>query len=327
MTQDVVPANQWSGMDSGLGDIEASDLRMPRLSIDKDTGTWQSSMGQEKFEYITAIPLGVVKQRVLWQPNMSDDNVGPMCKSPNAKEGYPTLKGKNEELFPWQASGFNPGDFPLNPDGRAVVPCTSCRLASWGSHPDGKKAWCSEQWTIPVIYGAEDDEPQISALLTAQRSSLAGAKSFFAGLYQRQKPGFAFKVKIGLIAQTRGKNKYYVPTWSIIGGTDEEEWPVYSNSYVAFREYVARPPRGDEAAVDATTVAASNVVQGQFTQQTWAPGTPAQPVQPAQPVPTAQPMPQPQPAAQQPVMQPTPAQAVPLQPPINMTARDDDLPF
>lgn len=334
--QEVLPANQFNGMASGLEDIDANDLRMPRLGIDRETGMWTSSMSDEKFPYITAIPLGVNKQRVLWQANMSDDNVGPMCKSPNNREGYPTLKGKDEELFPWGASGFNPGDFPLNADGRAVVPCTSCRLAQWKSHPDGKKAWCSEQWVIPVLYGANDDEPQITALLTAQRSSLAPVKLYFGGLIQRRLPAFAKLVKIGLNAQMRGKNKYFVPTWGIIGDTDQDEWPVYSESFMTIRDYVGRPPRGDEEAVSAASVASGNVVQGSFAQQaTWAPGAQATPVQPVNVQPQPQATAMQQPVMQQPVMQPPMMQAVqpvqqqaPVPTPVNVTARDnDDLPF
>jgi hypothetical protein len=321
MTQpgtEVMPANQY--LATGMEDIDPNDLRMPRLSIDKEDGTFVNSMTNDKFEYMTAIALGVIKQRVLWQAMMGEGDLGPMCKSPNAKEGYPTLEGRPEELFPWPAAGFSPEDFPLNAEGRKVLPCANCRLSQWKSHPDGKKAWCSEQWTIPILYGAEDDEPLITALLTAQRSSLAGAKGFFGGLFQRQQPAFSTYVKIGLQAATRGKNKYYVPTWAIKGSTDQEEWPLYSQSYLTIRYYVSKPPRGSDE-VNAAQVGDANVIQGSVQQQTWAPG---------QPLTTTVPVTQPVVAQSAPVTAPVApaAQPAPVASPMNQTARDfDDLPF
>lgn len=326
----VVPADQWAEMSSGLEDIEASDLRMPRITIEKDDGVFKDNMSGETFAYMTAVPLGVIKQRVLWQPTMGEETLNPMCKSPDSKQGFPTISGKKEELFPWEASGFSPGDFPLNPEGRAVVPCTSCRLAQWKSHPDGKKAWCSEQWTIPILYGPEDDTPQITALLTAQRSSLAPAKGYFAGLFQRKVPAFSSYAIIGLNPMMRGKNKYFIPTWKLKGATPEDEWPVYSQSYQVIREYVQQPPRSGEE-VNAQSVAGSNVVQGSFIQTpTWTPG---QPLVSEADIATLQAQKQTQ--MQSPIMQ---QQSVPFVqgpaptayvPPVNTTSRDadDDLPF
>lgn len=314
----VVPADQYSGLESGLGDIAPEDLRMPRIGIDKDTGEFVDSMTNAQYPRIDAILLGCIKQRVLWQPNMPENPVGPMCKSPDFETGYPTMQGSPEELFPWAASGWSADQLPKDTEGRVMASCATCRLKEWGSHPDGKKTWCSEQWAVPIIFGAEGETPSITALMTFQRSSLAPIRTYFGGLFQQQRPAFSKVAVLRLQAKMRGRNKYYVPIIQGLSDTDQAEWPMYSTAYMTVRRYIAQPPRVADKPADAASVAAANTVSSNAT---WAPGTPAAattiPGQVVTPTPTP-----PTPPAQ-PAMPVLPV----VTPSVVARDSDDDLPF
>jgi len=344
---DVLPAGAYDPNVTGLEDFNASDMRMPRLSIDHEKGGFVDSLNPDNaMPEIQVIPLGLIKQRVMWPALMTDDggDSNPMCKSVDHNTGYPNITSTDQrELFPWQASGWNPNDFPRDDVQRIVLPCNSCRLKEWKSHPDGKKTWCSEQYAMPLLYAPVDpsftlqQEPTILALYTAQRSSINSAKAFFAGMVRQQKPAFAFRARFTLKREQRGKNTYYVPLMTVIGSSGQDDWPAYAASYTEVRAYLTQPPRvrddQQQAGVSGAGIAQNNQMGG-FQNTTWAPGqqaAPAQtaPVQTAQPVdpayeawkrqqaqqaapvqqvPVAQPVPQPQPS----VVQATPVVGGPV---------------
>jgi hypothetical protein len=369
MTQSNLPVLP-TDLDTGLEDFSAEDLRMPRLAINHDNGTFKDTLSGAEYPALVVITLGLIKQRVMWHPTLKEGDSVPLCKSTNYKVGYPTTKQPNAaDNFPWGASGWNPSDFQPDEEGRLNLPCESCRFKEWKSHPDGKKTWCSEQHTIPLLYAPLDPsdpnsvmmEPGMQALYTAQRSSLAASKTFFAAIVRQNEPAYSVKARLTLMAQTRGKNTYYTPVFTIMGRTDVNQWPTYSDTYRTIREFVSRPPATRDADGNIIqNLQQSNVVQGSvvpqydpsFQQQSWAPQQPvqqqAQPVyqQPAQAPVYQQPAPvvaQPQPVqqVQQPVYQQPVQQTPPLQPPLPVqqpvnpvpagpsSARDadDDLPF
>lgn len=358
-----------AGYATGLEDFDVSDLKLPRLGIDHENGTFKDNLSNMQFETISIIPLGLIKQRVLWHPVVPEgknDSV-PMCKSTDHNTGFPTV-GTNDVTkdFPWAAAQWNPTDFPMNEEGRLTLPCQSCRLKDWGSFPvDGKKTWCAEQHTIALLYGPEGAEPGMTALFTAQRSSINASKAFFASIARRQLPAFAITARVTLTAQMRGKNKYYVPAFVETGLTEQGNWAIYSESYMSVRTFITQPPRlKDDKQQQQNTgnIGQTNTIQGQFSNNTWVPGQPqpqpqqpvqqpayatqhqyTQPAQPqqqyAQPAPThplpppTHPLPPP-PMTQQPAPQapPPPVAAPPVQhAPAQAgggTARDDDdLPF
>lgn len=319
---------------TGLEDFGVEDLKLPRLNIDHEKGGYCDSLAPEiAYPKIDVIPLGLVKQRVLW-PAIMDDSTKkkPMCRSVDNSVGFPNTTSTDPlEAFPWQATGWNPNDFPKDTAGRTQLPCSTCRLATWGSHPDGKKTWCSQQHAIVLLYAPEGSEPSMLALFTAQRSSINVSKSFFGSIHRQQLPAFAIRGQWGLTAQMRGKNKYYVPTMVASGRTDQGLWPMYQQNYLQVRGYVTRAPRSDDddkqqANVSGQNVASQNVNAG-FGNNSWAPGQPTQQAAtPVQPVQVAQPAVDPQRAAfeqwqrdqaaqaaapaAQPVATPAPAQAV-----------------
>lgn len=310
---------------TGLEDFDESDLRLPRLVIDHENGGFADSLNPEfVMPSISVIALGLVKQRVMWPALMTDDegDSNPMCKSVNHSTGYPNMTSSDKrELFPWEASGWNPNDFPRDEQARIVLPCNSCRFKEWKSHPDGKKTWCSEQHAIVLLYAPIDDnaefqqEPAMLALFTAQRSSINASKAFFAGMFRQQKPAFAFRAKWSLRKEQRGKNIYYTPLMTIVGNTDQEQWPNYAKPYIEVRDFITQPPRlGDDqqqAGVTGSSIAQNNQMGngggGGFTNTTWAPGQPQQGTvmnQQGQPVQQYQSTPQPAPVQQQPAVDP-----------------------
>lgn len=338
---------QYDGQEfeTGLEDFSAEDLRMPRLNIQHKNGTFKDSLTGEEHEVLHVVVLGLIKQRVLWQPQVEDDS-SPLCKSTNFKDGFPTMDAKKaNENYPWSAAGWHPNDFPQK-DGRTVLPCDNCRLKEWGSHPDGKKTWCSEQHTIPLLYSAvENVSPQMMALYTTQRSSITASKGFFAAIVRAHEPAYSVTARISLRKQQRGTNEFCVPIFTVTGKTIQDDWPLYSQSYRQVRDFIGQPPRKRDDGVNAEL---ANNTQGQYApgfqpQQNWAQPQQQPPPQ-GQYVPQpAQMMPQPGLIPQQrpePVQQIQPQQATQVQPqqvvqptaplPANPTARDaepDDLPF
>lgn len=288
---DLALPSDYDASVTGLEDFGVEDLKLPRLSIDHEKGGYVDSLAPELvYPSIEVIPLGLIKQRVLWPAIMGDDNGNkkPMCRSVDNKIGYPnTVSTDPLEAFPWQASAWQQKDFPVDSEGRTTLPCDNCRLQTWGSHPDGKKTWCSQQHAIVLLYAPEGNQPSMLALFTAQRSSINVSKGFFATIVRQEQPAYAFTGKWGLTAQTRGKNKYYVPTMVISGRTSQTDWSVYQRNYLSVRDMITRAPRNGNAAneqqanVSGQNVAAQNVNTG-FQNQTWAPGQPTQPAQPVQ---------------------------------------------
>lgn len=293
---DVIPVGTYEV--TGLEDLDASDLRLPRLSIDHENGGYIDSLNPDfVMPEIQVIPLGLVKQRVMWPALMTDDggDSNPMCKSVDHATGYPnTTSTDRRELFPWDAAGWNPNDFPNDDAGRVVLPCNSCRLKDWKSHPDGKKTWCSEQHAIVLLYAPVDttvhlqQEPSMLALFTAQRSSINASKGFFAGMVRQNQPAFAFRARWTLRKEQRGKNTYYTPLMTIVGKTSQDMWPTYATPYTEVRQFITQPPRirdeQQQANVSGQNIAQQNANTG-FQNTTWTPGQqPQGPVIQAQPV-------------------------------------------
>src|ERR1051325_10827569 len=113
---DLVQPGAYDPNVTGLEDFDVSDMRLPRLSIDHEKGGFVDSMNADlAMPEIQVIPLGLIKQRVMWPALMTDDggDSNPMCKSVDHSTGYPNLISKDpRELFPWQATGWDPNAFP-----------------------------------------------------------------------------------------------------------------------------------------------------------------------------------------------------------------------
>lgn len=230
----------------GLDDIKAEDLGAPpRLNIEHHEKVFKVSGSGEEFEEINLIILGMVRQRTLWSPDIPEgDQLPPMCKSPDYVNGFPELSEdiKPEYRFPWNASGL-----PLNvlqdngPGIKQSVSCEDCKLKEWGSDPKSNRPWCSEEFTLPVLYQTDGDwQP---ALLTLKRSSLKNAKNYMASFKASRTPLFAFETKLTLTQNKRGNVRYCVPNFNKGQQTDQGDWTGYLDMFKGVRDYLKAFPQ------------------------------------------------------------------------------------
>ena len=243
---DVVPAGQFDGM-TGLEDFETTDMVMPRLGIEHTEGKLVDNLTGQKFEKLQVVMLGLIKQRILWDTEVNDGDT-PLCKSYDHKNGHP-----DGDRFPWDASGFDrqqAGD---------TLPCTSCALQQWGSHPQRDTPWCSEQHTFPVLLNiGDEDEPNFAApaIFTVQRSGIKPSKTYLTSFSRSKTPLFTVVTEITLNIQRRGSVTYSVPKFSQIGKTDEAEWEEFAQHYLQIRDFVTTPPEPKDD--EGVPVAANN---------------------------------------------------------------------
>lgn len=252
MSTDVVPMGTY---ETGLDDLTSADLTVPRLRIAHKDGVFKDSATNEELPELICVILGLVRQRVLFHHNVEDGDK-PMCKSPDFKAGYPTMEPTSKEkAFPWKLSGFDPNDFPPVND-RIVLPCESCKLREWDSHPvTGKKPYCAEQFTLPIFYAPSLDELKegryASALITFQKTGVPPTKKYLSPFVARKTGAYTVFTRIGLTQMSRGQTDYCVPNFQKLGDTDPEDWSEYSENYGAIRKFLQdNVPGGAEDMTD-----------------------------------------------------------------------------
>jgi len=302
--------------DTGLEDFDMADAVIPRLTIVHKEGEFKDGLNNEQFPRLRVVILGLVKQRVLWHPDL-DDGDWPMCRSANFNMGMPNMSDDQprEKRFPWDKSGFATGDYPPAEDGRVRLPCSGCALKDWKSHPDGKKPYCTEQWTLPLLYDPREDENWVPAIITFQKTGLKPLKSYFTSFARNQTAPFTAITEIGLDLNKKGSTDYSVPNFKRVGDTDEANWRDYSVNFRTMRDFLQAEPGARDEDEDSTPAAPA------AKEDPWA--TPSEPAAPAAKKPdvveaeivpeVAEKAPESQPAASS-----APAPAV---------AEDDDLPF
>lgn len=240
----VVPSDSDTSNDlTGLEDVEASDLVMPRLTIDHDTGEFVDSLSGERYETVSGIVLGLTKQRVLWPPEMGDTNDPPLCRSYDFQSGHPG------EQFPWEAAGFDPNDTDDE-----TLPCTACALKEWGSHPNRDIQWCAEQHVYPIVM---DGGP---VLFTVQRSGIKSSRSYLSSFARNRTPLYTAQTTLKLSGNRRGKVSYYVPMFTKGEASDHERWPEYASMYRSIRAFLQTPrtPDGEGPATSSRTSTSSS---------------------------------------------------------------------
>ena len=300
-----LPANtsDMTELETGLEDFSVEDAVVPRLSILHRDGLFKDSLTGDQFEKIDAVILGLVKQRILWHTLVENDD-RPMCRSVEQQFGWPNVSEdtKKDKRFPFELAGFNPADYPPNEDGWIKLPCAGCQLKEWGSHPDGKKPYCSEQFTLPILYAANPDSSTdfVPAILTFAKTGLKPLKAYLTGFSRSQSAAYQAITQIGLNVLSRGQNAYSVPTFRTVGKTDEENWRSYSAQYKLMKRFLQTPPseREEEGETSLTspatppeTTVAANAPQAAANEE-------AQRVQPAQEVQAVQQPAQPEQAAE-----------------------------
>jgi hypothetical protein len=309
-TQQPGAVQAWGG-DTGLEDFAVSDAVLPRIRILQQEGLWEENLGKQKFQILRFIPLGLVKQRVLFHHKVEDGDV-PMCKSSDFEVGFPNPEPKNNKSFPWELSGFDPANFPPNEAGFVRLPCDGCQLKEWGTNPATDAPYCAEQWTLPIYFDVAMDNSWAPAILTLQKSSIKPIRSYYTSYATSNQPPFIHIAQGSLKITTRGQNTYSVPTFVKEGESPRERWQEFQDQFKDMRGFLRRPPyREDDP--DSQPAPSDNtnhppeqvVVQQPVVDQT----PPPQPVQSGDPwATTAQPAPLPeQPVAAQPA--PVPVQS------------------
>ncbi len=248
-------------LDTGLDEFGLEDAVIPRLQIKHKEGVFKDSLSNQSFEKISVIILGLVKQRILWHSTV-DDNDKPMCRSNDHEIGFPNFwPGSDADVpkdkrFPWEKSNFEPKDFPPDEDGQVSLPCERCALKEWGSHPDGKKPYCSEQFTLAILFDPFENGGWVPAILTIQKTGIKPLRSYLTAFKRSQSPAYTKVTEITLSQQSRGSNEYCVPQYRTIGDTDQENWREYSVSFGQMRNFLKEPPGPRSTEDDSTTTAA-----------------------------------------------------------------------
>lgn len=222
--------------DTGMEDFDQSDMVMPTVRIDHKKGVFVDGLSGEEFPSFTGILLGLIKQRVLWEPEIDEGgSKGPLCKSYNFNIGHPDV-----DRFPWKESGF-----PKSEDEGTTLPCESCVLKDWGTHPKRDTPWCSEQHTFAVLLPTDDEGNLAPALLTIQRSAIKPSRTYLTAFARSKTPLYTVFTKIELDHRSRGQVDYAVPKFQKGGPTDQSEWPEFAKQYRDIREFV-QTPRGED---------------------------------------------------------------------------------
>lgn len=314
-------------LDTGLEDFGMGDTVIPRLKIAHREGRFVDSLSNEEFDKVTVIMLGLVRQRILWHTSLDDDDAAPMCKSTNFEIGFPDLNAEEQpknKLFPWDESGFRKEDFEPGPDGLVRLPCAGCALKEWGSHPDGKKPYCSEQFTIPLLYDPNGDDNWIPAIISFQKTSLKPLKNYLSSFKRAKTAAFTAKTEMGLDLTKRGANPYSVPNFKNVGQTDPDNWPEFATSYRQLREFLtADPGRSDEAEGNVTVKAEQDPWAGNSGDEEPVEGEIVEDA-PAEAEPTPPPA---APKKAAPPSSPPVAKKAAAAPPAAPAEDDDDLPF
>jgi hypothetical protein len=238
--------------DYGLEDFGTEDFVMPRLNINHGGANFVDNLTGQEYPELTVVLLGLIKQRILWDADV-DEGEKPMCKSYDFSTGRPDVM-----RFPWKVAKFDHQAGAKD----GTLPCASCNLKEWGSHPQRETPWCSEQHTFPLLM--EVAGGYAPAILTLQRSGIKPSRAYLSAFARTKTPLFTVKTKIGLTAQKRGSVNYAVPTFVKQDETDEDEWSGFAQQYRSIREFIttAPAPKSDDeqksASVPASPAAAAS---------------------------------------------------------------------
>lgn len=231
-----------SAESTGLEDVDASDVRIPRLNIDHKKAVFVDNLSNQEYPKLDCILLGLVKQRIMWHHEVGTDEK-PLCKSPNFQVGFPIASGQ-AHLFPWDKSDFNENDYKSD-EGLTTLPCEKCNFREWGTHADGKKPACAEQHTYPLLFNPDLSEETdstgqnlVSALFTTQHSGIKPSRDYLSSFIRMKTPLYTVLTTVTLSQQKRGSNQYCVPVFRVGNKTPTDSYPYLSQQYRSIREFV-----------------------------------------------------------------------------------------
>jgi hypothetical protein len=233
---DIVPASTIpDDMLEGLADFAPSDMTLPTIKIVHKEGVFKDSLSGEEFDTLKCVVLGLVKQRILWDPDVQED-AKPLCKSLNFAEGRPG------EGFPWKKTGFQ----STGTDDQ-VLSCEACPLKEWNTHPSRKDVpWCTQQHTYIIAMPFEDGFTP--AMITFQGAGIKPSNSYLSSFARTKSPTFTAFTKITLERLKRGTVEYAVPVFSRQEPTDEADFPDFIQQYRSIRTFLHTPRKREEEA-------------------------------------------------------------------------------
>jgi hypothetical protein len=262
MTAPNLPATVAEEYGTGIEDLEDEVGMVPRIGINHPGGTFKDSLSGEEFPEIIGVPLGVFKQRVFWPAELDGSSKKPMCKSNDAKTGYPNMDLEKDGGFPWsEAPGLDPNTQPKDEYDRPVIDCSSCPFAQWGKNAKTGKNTpppCKERHTYPFIYNRETqgggyEAPYMeSGIISFQGSGIKPSKMYVAAFVRNKLPLYAAVVRISLDVNKRGTVDYSVPKFTKIADVPSGEWEVYARDLPEMRKFLTDPPRPSDDGSDPT---------------------------------------------------------------------------
>ena len=217
---------------------------MPVLKIVHAEAKYEDSLSGQLFDSMDVILLGLIKQRTLWPSEVDDSGDAPVCRSYNSTIGMPSEKflvpDKSSNVVPGQKSGFSREEVQAG-----NLPCASCALKEWDSHPTKGTPWCSEQYTVAVLVTEPGEPLGAPAILTLQRSAIKPAKQYFTSFATKKNPLYVARTTISLQGQRKGSVAYAVPKFSRTVDTDPGYHELYGDLFRQVRDFV-RTPRTNE---------------------------------------------------------------------------------
>lgn len=276
----------------GLEDFEVSDQVLPTIRINHartEGPCYEDALSGQQYENLVCVLLGLIKQRILWPPELSNDKASWLCRSYNFTEGHPT-RGNTDSAknFPWEAAGFTPTE-------EGTLPCANCKLKDWDTHPSRNAPWCSAQYTFAIML-LNDKGQFFPSLLQVQRSALKPANMYISSFANRSEPLFTVFTELTLSVERKGTNTYGVPKFTQRDATPEDAQQLFAQNYRAIREYIQTP----YSASDEEDSGAELPMETQV----------PDPTPPAAPAPVAPVAPAPAPVVEQPAPVTAPAPAV-----------------
>ncbi len=221
----------------GLEDFDSKkDASMPIIKIDHDEAVFTDTLSGESIgSEIKVILLGLVKQRVLWEAEMTEGKTQPLCRSYDFNVGHPS-----GVKFPVKAAGIPGITLDALEEGGVTIPCASCKLQEWGTHPKRESPWCSAQYTFAMLTSVGEGL-WAPALITFQRTSLKPSNQYLTYFQTHREPLYTVLTTIKLDSRSRGTNDYAVPKFIRGEETDKEEWPNYSATFKGIRSFLQTP--------------------------------------------------------------------------------------
>lgn len=237
-----LPVPAYGDDNIGLEDFDTTDMVMPTLRLDHTEGVLVDTLSQEKYEKISVVLLGLVKQRILWPPEVGEVKENPLCRSLDFVVGTPDPQ--KPERFPWAQAGFDQAS------SGSELNCSDCKLKDWGSGQKNDSPWCTEQWTFPLMM-QQSEANWAPATLTLQRSNIKPLRAYLSDYVRSGRPLFTNATNITLQQNKRGTVKYVTVGLAKGAATPDDLHETFRTEFLRIRTWL-RTPRNQEAEVETT---------------------------------------------------------------------------